>query len=57
LCPGAIVIRAIAVTRADVGHRTQKGLHRFARRHRIFRKAIPEIRHRELQPIGERVGR
>ena len=56
LCAGAIVIRTIAVARADVGHRPQERLHRFARRHRIFRKAIAEIRHRELQSIGQCVG-
>ena len=51
---GAIVIRTVAIARADLGHLPQKRRLRLARRHRIFRKAVAEIRHRVLQPIGQR---
>jgi hypothetical protein len=40
-------------SRADLGDPPQKRRHRFAGRHRIFRKAVAEIRHRVLETIGQ----
>ncbi len=51
-----VVIRAVALARADVGDLAEKGHLGFARRHRVAREAIPEIVHRELEPLGERFG-
>ena len=49
----AIVIRAIAFARPGLRHLAQERRHRFTRRHRILGKAIPEIRHRVFEAIGE----
>ena len=50
---GAIVKRAIAVARADLGDLAQERDLGLAVGDRIFRKAIAEVLHRELQAIGE----
>jgi len=50
---GAIVTRAVAFARADVGNLPQERRLRLAGRHRIIGKAIAEIRHRVLQAVGE----
>ena len=57
-----IVVRAVAIARADLDHLPQKRRLRLARRHRIVGKPVAEIRHRVLQAIrqlarpGDRVG-
>ncbi len=51
---GLVVIRAIAVARADLGDLAEKRRLVLARRHRIGRKPVAEILHGELQPLGER---
>ena len=49
----AIVIRPVALARADVGDLAQERRLRLAGRHRVVGKAVAEIGHRVLQPIGE----
>ncbi len=55
---GLVVIRTVAIARADIGDAPQERRLRLAGRHRIFREAVPEVGHRELQPLRqvERVG-
>ena len=53
LRPRASWYGPVPFARADVGELAQERHLRFARRHRIVGKAIAEIGHRELQPIGE----
>ena len=50
---GAIVIRLVAVARAEVGNLPEKRRLRFTLRHGVIGKPIAEIRHRVLQPRGE----
>ena len=54
---GPIVIRTIALARAEVGQLAEKRAVRLARRHRIVGKAIAEIGHRVVEPLAERLGR
>ena len=49
----AVVIRPVALARADVGDLAQERALRFAGRHRVVGKAVAEIGHRVLQAIGE----
>ena len=53
---GAIVIRPVAIARANLRQPAQERRLRLARRHRIFRKAIAEIGERELEPLRQRFG-
>ena len=48
LRPRAIVIRPVALARADLGDLAQERRLRLARRHRIVGKAIAEIGHRVI---------
>ena len=52
----AVVIRAIAIARADLRDAPQERDLRLAGRHRVVGKAITEIRERELEPLGQRLG-
>ena len=52
----AVVIRPVALARADVGDLPQERRLRLAGRHRIVGKAVAEIGHRVLQAIGQRAG-
>ena len=54
---GPIVIRPIALPRAQVGQLAEKRAVGLARRHRIVGKAIAEIGHRVVEPLAERLGR
>ena len=49
------VIGPVPIARADVGELAQEPPS-FRRRHRIIGKAIAEIGHREVEPIGELAG-
>ena len=53
LRPRAVVIRPIPLARADLRDLAQKRRHRLARRHRVLRKAIAQVGHRVLEPIGQ----
>ncbi len=50
-----LVIRAIAIARADFRHVAQERRRGLARRHGIDREAISQIRHRVLEPLGQRL--
>ena len=50
---GAVVVRPVALARADVGDLPEERDLRLAGRHRVVGKAVAEIGHRVLQPIGE----
>ena len=54
---GAVVIRPIALAGAEIGQLAEKRDVRLARRHRIIGKAVPEIGHRVIEPLAERLGR
>ncbi len=54
---GPIVIRTIALARAQVGQLAEKRAVRLARRHRIVGKAIAEIGHRVVEPLAEHLCR
>ena len=49
----AVVVRPVALARADVGDLPQERDLRFAGRHRVIGKAIAEIGHRVVQAIGQ----
>jgi hypothetical protein len=51
---GLVVKRPVALARAHQRDGAQKRAGRFARRHREIRKAIADIGHRVLDPIGQR---
>ena len=51
---GAVVVRPVAITRAHLCDAAQERRLRLARRHRVFRKAIAQVRQREVQPLGQR---
>ena len=53
LGPGAIVVRPVALARADVGDLAQERRLRLPRRHRIVGEAVAEIGHRVVEPIGQ----
>ena len=48
-----VVIRPVALARADVGDAAQKRHLRLAGRHRVVGEAIAQVRHRVLQAVGE----
>ena len=50
----AIVIRPVPFAGARLRDLAQERRHRLARRHRVLRKAVAEIRHRVLEPIRQR---
>ncbi len=50
---GPVVIRPVAIARADLRHLAEKRRLGFAGRHGIGGKAVAEIGHRELKPIGQ----
>ena len=49
-----IVVRPIPLARAHLRDPAQKRRHRLPRRHRVLGKAIAQIGHRVLEPIGQR---
>ena len=54
---GPVVVRTIALARAQIGQLAEKRRVRLARRHRIVGEAITEIGHRIFDPFGDRLGR
>ena len=53
LPPGAIVVGPIPLARARLRDLPQERRHRLAGRHRVFGKAIAEVRHRVFEAVGE----
>ena len=53
---GLVVVRPIPIACAKVGHATQERRLCLTGRHRVLRKAIAQVGHRELQAIGQREG-
>src|SRR5690606_40385170 len=51
-----LVIRPVAITRADLRDAPQKRRLRLAGRHGIRRKAAAQVRQRGLEPVGQRRG-
>ena len=51
---GLVVIGPVAIARARVGDVAEKRHLGLAVRHRIRRKPVAEVRHRVLEPLGER---
>ena len=49
-------IRPVALARAGLRDLAQERRHRLARRHRVFRKAVAEIGHRVVEPLGQLAG-
>ncbi len=56
LAPSPLVVRPIALARANLRDLPEERRHRLVRWHGIVRKAIAEIGHRVLQPFGQRFG-